>query len=899
MRASSSFGRVVLTLILSGCALGQPYTISTFAGGGLPVNIPATSASLGGVGGVAADHSGNLFIVSGLNVVLRLDAASKVLTLLAGNGTAGFSGDNGPAINAQFAGPPEGIAVDSAGNVYLADSGNNRIRKVSNGVITTVAGTGASGFAGDGGAAPSAILNFPIGLSFDSAGNLYFSDSRNRRVRKISDGVITTVAGTGTFGFDEEGGPAIAAQLSAPGVTTVDSAGNLYFVDSASAANVGTSSIILKVSNGVLTRIPVGLNGGSRTSFDLAGDTAGNIYIADSAFRGVLKLSNGLITAVAGNGTAGFRGDGGPATLAQLSDSLAIAVDPAGNLYIADSGNNRIREVSAGVITTVAGNGTVNFGGDSGPAASAQLNSPTGVAVDAAGSVYIADSQNNRVRKVSGGVIATVAEVSGKDIAVDGAGNLYIADPAGNVVRKVSNGVITTVAGTGTSGFRGDGGAATEAQLRIPSGVAVDALGSLYIADLGNVRIRKVSGGVISTVAGNGKFGFAGDGGAATDAQLRIPSGVAVDSAGNLYIADQFNGRIRKVSNGVISTVVAGLTSPSKIALNAAGSLYITDANRIRKVTNGAIETVAGSGVAGFSGDGGEATSARLNQPAGIAVDAAGNVYVADTGNNRIRVLTPGVPPPVLAINAGSVVNAASFVPGVPLVPGSIASVFGSFLESSLTTAAGTPLPDNLAGLSVEFGNGQRAPLFAVTGGQVNFQVPWELAGPLQTTLSATVNGQASAGQFMNLAPFAPGIFTLNAQGTGQGAILDNATGRLVDASNPAIAGSTVIQIYCTGLGAVTNQPPSGSPALSDPLSRTTTTPEVAIGFVGFVAAFGIGIPAPVLFSGLAPGFVGVYQVNVLVPAALTSNAGGQVFPVDVFMTIGGAGSNVASIVVK
>jgi sugar lactone lactonase YvrE len=316
-----------------------------------------------------------------------------------------------------------------------------------------------------------------------------------------------------------------------------------------------------------------------------------------------------IINTFAGTGTQGYSGDNGPATSAELNQPYGVAVDSSANLYIADTPNSRIRKVSNGVITTVAGTGTQGYGGDNGPATSAELANPQGVAVDSAGALYIGDYNNNRVR-------------------------------------KISNGVITTVAGTGTQGYSGDDGAAIYAQLDNPTGIAIDAAGNLYIADTNNHRIRKVSNGVITTVAGTGSQGYNGDNGPATSAKLASPQGVAVDSAGNLYIADTGNSCVREVSNGVITTVAGGLFLFG-VALDAAGNLFIGDTNDnvIRKVSNGVITTVAGDGIFGYSGDGGPATSAELAFPHAVAVDAAGNVYVADTGNSRVRVLIPPRPP--------------------------------------------------------------------------------------------------------------------------------------------------------------------------------------------------------------------------------------------------------------
>ncbi|MCB0175461.1 MAG: hypothetical protein KDJ52_23600 [Anaerolineae bacterium] len=350
-----------------------------------------------------------------------------------------------------------------------------------------------------------------------------------------------------------------------------------------------------------------------------------------------------IIDTIVGNGTAGFLGDNGLAKEAKLDTPTGVALDGAGNLYIADRFNNRIRQVitATGIISTVVGSGLTGpgnggFGGDNGVATEAQLNLPSSIVVDLSGNLYIADTLNNRVRQVTTGtqVITTVAgdgseafagdnglainaQLQGPTgIATDGQGDLYIADANNNRIRKVvmATGVITTVAGSGPTGhangdFSGDGGLATEAALNYPSNVTVDKAGNLYIADSYNHRIRQVldATGVITTVAGSGlsgpgNGGYSGDGGAATEARLNFPTGVAVDKLGNLYIADNGNQRIRKVM-----------------------------------VATGVITTVAGTGVAGYGGDGEVAIEAQLSLPTAITLDSWGNLYIADQDNHRIR----------------------------------------------------------------------------------------------------------------------------------------------------------------------------------------------------------------------------------------------------------------------
>jgi sugar lactone lactonase YvrE len=364
---------------------------------------------------------------------------------------------------------------------------------------------------------------------------------------------------------------------------------------------------------------------GLRTAPLVVTDNAGiksSVGLVGTGLGPEAALTPGIITTIAGNGSGGFSGDGGPAREAELSLAQDTAVDAAGNLYISDLGNYRVRKVDInGIITTIAGNGTLGYSGDGGPATSAELG-PAGIALDAAGNLYLTSESNSRIRKV--------------DI----------------------NGIITTVAGNGTRGFSGDGGPATSAELSGPYGVALDSVGNLYFSDIFNYRIRKVDlNGIITTVAGNGTNGFSGDGGPATSARLTLPIGVELDAAGNLYFADRDNQRIRKVDiHGIITTIAgngregysgdggpatsAELGLPYGIALDAAGNLYIGDQGnqRIRKVDiHGIITTVAGNGIGGFSGDGGPATSAMFVFPLGVTVDAAGNLYIGDQYNNRIR----------------------------------------------------------------------------------------------------------------------------------------------------------------------------------------------------------------------------------------------------------------------
>lgn len=598
----------------------QSYTVRTVAGRAQPDLFPSTPGP--GLGGLALDRAGNVYYMGVASTsVWRIEMATGLVVRVAGNGTPGYSGDGGPATAAQFG--AAGVAVDPEGNVYISDALNHRVRRVSNGIITTVVGTGAPGFSGDNGPAMRAQLQSPLGLALDSAGNLYIADGNNYRIRKVTNGVITTVAGTGIPSFNGDNLPALATGMSPSG---------------------------------------------------LAIDPSGNLVFADPGTGRIRRLAGGIVTTLAGSSPdpTRFGGDGGPAVNAQLSGPTAVAVDAAGSLYIADTGNRRVRKVTGGIITTIAGGGIApGFAGDNGLATNALLSMPSGVAVAPSGTVYVGDGGNYRIRRITNGIIATVFGPGPEGeaglatmaplqqpagIALDGSGNLFAAESNTATIRRIASGVISTFAGGGSLG---DGFVAIAARLESPRAVAIDFAGTVYVSDSAANRVRMISGDVITTVAGNGNYGFNGDGIPADQAALASPAGIAVGASGELYIADTNNNRIRKVAHGAISTVAgtgvpgfsgdggpaiaARLNFPSGIALGSAGDLYIADGDRVRRVVNGIITTVAGTGVPGFEGDEGPAVNARLSGPRGIALDAAGNLYILDSGNGRIRKVSEGI----------------------------------------------------------------------------------------------------------------------------------------------------------------------------------------------------------------------------------------------------------------
>jgi trimeric autotransporter adhesin len=604
---------------------------------------PALNAPINGTTSgldVAVDRNGNYYLCDPGNSMVMRVGADGIINVIAGNGINYISGDGGLAVNASLA-QPISVAVDSIGNVYIGEFGGDIRRVTPDGIITTIAGTGTSGFSGDNGLATQAQMYQPYGLAVDSGGNIYVADSFNNRIRKITpNGIISTIAGNGTPDSTGDGGPASAATVNAPTRLTVDSVGNLYFVESSlftsnvniRVRKIDTKGIISAVAGGGLDfRDGIAATSAALGPLAVTVDGAGNVYVTDFFSQGIRKIdTKGIIRTIAGGtGNSGFAGDGGPAIQALFGFQTypALAMDSSGILYLSDELNNRIRRITTdGNVNTVAGNGLYHFSGDGGPASSATLDAPLG-------------------------------------IATDPAGNLYLSEGTLNLIRKITpDGRISIFAGNGVAGGSGDGGPATSASVYFPTYVTFFN-GFVLFSESYGCRVRYVDkNGIIQTFAGGDACESSGDGGQAALAGLRGPQGIDVDPAGEVAIAENQGHRIRLVAtDGTIFTLAgdgnpafAGenvsslkseINSPAGVRWAPDGSLYFCDAgnNRVRRIdgTTLNITTIAGTGTADYTGDGGKANQATLNNPLGLNFDSAGNLYIADTGNRVIRMVTP------------------------------------------------------------------------------------------------------------------------------------------------------------------------------------------------------------------------------------------------------------------
>jgi uncharacterized protein (TIGR03437 family) len=739
-----------------------------FPGDGRPaINAPLSGALFGL--DLAFDQKGNYYIADGDNLMIMRVGADGILSVVAGTGINFFSGDGGLAINACIT-TPLAIAVDRQGNLYIAEVANF-IRKVTpDGIISTIAGDGQAGFSGDNGPAVDAEFNMIGGLAVDAAGNLFVADRGNHRIRKITpDGMITTIGGTGDPGTDGDNGPATAARIFLPTRITLDSAGNLYFAQTfyttKSSGPADPGSRVRKIdTRGVITTVAGGGttigDGIPATSASLipaavAVDAAGNIYIADAQSFGIRKVDTaGRISTIAGgSGKHGYSGDGGPAQSARFYfKTSSLALDSAGSVLIADDVNQRVRKLTAaGAISTAAGNGLFHSTGNGGAAVSASLDYPTSILADGAGNLYLTEPILSRIRRITndgninifagkgiqdytgdGGPATAAALGYPVGLALDSSGNLYFSDTLDSVIRKIDrNGIITTIAGTGNPGFGGDGGPAIQAQLYGPFGLDFDASGNLIFVDEFNNRVRMISpGGTITTLAGDGQARFGGDNGPARQASFNQPTGLRVYKGG-VYVADGGNNRIRRIdlATGIITTVAgngaadysgdggaatkASLNVPYSVAFDAAGNMYIPDTGNglVRVVSpNGIIDTFAGSQLPS-AGDGGLATDTAFGTPTDVAFDASGNVLIADQSFGQIRSVLAAAPsfratPASLAFTApaGSPatdlgVDLIGSIPGVQFTASSSASWLQTSSSSGTmpTTLRVIADPSNLA----------------------------------------------------------------------------------------------------------------------------------------------------------------------------------------------------------
>jgi len=939
---------------------------------------PAATAQFNFPFYVRTDEGGNIYLTEFIGKRVRKIDTTGNVTTIAGTGMDGDGPDNVAATARSFH-ALSGIALDPAtGNIYVADPTANRVLIITpGGIISTFAGSGAPGYSGDGGGVHNATLNTPVGLTFDSAsGNLYIADQGNNRIRRVApSGIISTFMGC-TSGANCQtsqagvNGPATSTFLFAPqaisigpdGIYVADAitqltASILWKVDvNGNATVVGETSgetaelIALAVNNIFYSEVQVSrtvqmftgagpktyaggglLEGSPATSVGIIGppaptavrivpagiktDTAGNVYFSDYGENVVRKIdANGIVHTVAGNGVLAAGGDGGLAVQSSLAGPLGLDFDAQGNLYIAEVFAARVRKVSpTGTITTFAGTGSAGFSGDGGAATSAQLSAPTSVVVDPAGNnIYIVDSGNNRIRKVNAaGMISTYAGntiSSGSqlcngassfscgdggpataallsdpvDAVLDSSGQMYIVErfiqvgtgaAGGFRVRKIdTTGKISTIAGNGNNDTSGEGGGALQASIGNPAGIAMDKnSGNLYVSDDRNQRIlridsnvTKICGAIVGGTPNTG--GYSGDGGPALQAAINRPQGLTFDAGGNLMFWDAGNNRLRKIANLTASSGQTLVAVSGNQQTGVVNNVLLTPI--AVRVLNGV--TPQPNVNVNFTVT--PATSATLSA-ATVVTDSTGTASVTVTlgvsaSNFTVTAAVSGLTPVVFTETTTSQLNAAvegaGFTVGAALAPGGISSLFGAGLASSTEQAAVIPLPTTLAtntSMNVVTSTATlSAPLFYVSPTQINFQMPFEIGNATSVSLVLTTGGVSSSPLVVGVAPTAPGIF---ASTTGVAAALHGLTNTSITPASPAKPGEIIV-VYCAGLGAVSPSVLSGTAAPpAGPNSTANANVTASIG----------GTSAAVQFAGLAPGYVGLYQVNMVIPTTVAASA--------------------------
>jgi len=878
------------------CPAGEPprFLINTIAGSNeAGDNGPALGAQLTSIEGLAADAAGNLYIADAGDHRIRRLSPSGVVTTLAGDGNAGFAGDDSAASQAQLSAPYD-IVPGPQGVLYIADYQNLRVRRITaDGLIQTVAGGGERPRS-DGGQALGLRFLGPRNLALDNFGNLYISDFGDHRVYRLSpDGRIQTVAGNGVRGSGKDG-PATLSELDSPAGLAIGPGGALYIADSGNGR-------IRRVLNGHMTTVTATLEKKNALTapVSLAADYASNLYVVDLREEAGARVP--VLWRVSPSGEATLLYQPAPDSPGALDRIRSVCLDSRGAIYLG-GGGVVARLTGIGQIVPVAGGGNFRTVRDGSSASGSYLFGPRGLAVDSTGAICFAEPLEGRIRCITpdgrlrlfagggtespgDGGPATLARLfSPVALAASGSGTTYIADSLGHRLRGVRpTGVIFSVAGNGTPGLSDDTVDALYALINRPSGVATDAEGNVYFSDQGNLRVRKITrAGRIGTVAGSGVRGYYGDGGPAPAAQLNFPGALALDSSGNLYIADTGNHVVRRVTPGGLITTYAGsgvrgfsgdggpaiqaalnLENPGALAADAAGYLYITDTwnHRIRCVTpDGLILTAAGTGEPGFRGDGGFAADARLNLPAGLAFDASGNLLVADTGNHRVRHLSRLLlpPAPVELPEEIDVRHAASLKPG-PVAPGQLVSLFGKGIAAERAETV------------VRFA-GFAAPIFYAQQDQINAQTPYEIAGKDSIAVEVYRNGKLRGRATVPVADAVPAFFT---HSDGRQVLAVNEDGSLNSQERPALRGS-VVTFYATGEGLTTPASSTGVPAAA-PLPKPRLPVSVRIG----------NASASILYAGAAPGLAGVLQINAELPGPFSSPPGEH----PVTLTVGAAAS--------